>query len=558
MPGKSLTKLFNKNVASGFFLYACCLLTINLVPAAIAASADHSDLAVAPESELESALQGLLNYALPSGWRVQFSLREHLELIRGGMQGPVLTVGTGQVERDMAGLTNRVIDRSALLGGDFSESEGEILGQPARIFEGDSDWVSGWVSRVYVLEQCAPGQSPIVFHAAMRSEEQSAHIDEMLANMRLNLPEGMTPCPEAMGPGAIWSRDGRMAIGGIEGMEGRATMREVSMRPSDRDQSYPNLRLSVDHPNTFNTSFQVGNRFGHGFAKPPIVTEAKVAGHDALAFTGRGEAGERHWDLHVYLLQTCLPDGAPIIVTRRRAIDDPLADDLPDPMLEHVFLELPPETAPCKPDLIDDALERVEATRPIPTAAERRAEPTVSDKASDTALPQDPSNHDPVTVRALGAFGLLPEQFMPTAQVLRDQGKDLLAADLETLQDWLNKARQSQLQLGTAERLMLEKIVSLLTEFQLSDHVSPESPPTSADVSDEKQGLAINAKRIAGGYDHTLILDEHGQAWATGNNRHGQLGDGRDPGRSSTQCSDHGRAEKQAKPVLLWRGDRYA
>lgn len=537
----SLTDHLKMRTSLGFLVAAACLLTIHLIPASIAANADLSEQRLAtakaapdstntpaPEPELDSALQGLLSYALPEGWRVQFSLREYLDLIRGAMQGPVLTVGTGQAGRDMAGLTNSVIGRGALLRGDFTESAGEILGQPARIFEDESDWVSGWVSRVYVLELCAPGQTPIVFHAAMRSEEQSAHIDDVLANMRLNLPEGMTPCPEAMSPGSIWSRDGRLAIGGIEGMDGRATLQMVSLRPIDRDQAFPNISISVDHPRSFNTNFQVGNRHGHGFAEAPNVADTQVAGHDVLAFTGFGEAGERRWDLHVYLLQNCLPDGAPVIVTRRRDIDDPLAAAVPDPMLEQIFIDLQADASPCNPDLIDDALERVEATRPTPIPADPPAEPTVSDPASETALetalPRDLSHKDPATVRALGAFGLLPDDFMATAQALRDQGKDLLAADQTLIQNWMQLAQKGQLQLGIAERNMLRKLVSLLHEFELPQQVSADSPSAPADVSAERQDVLSGSSRLAGGYDHTVILDDHGQAWAVGNNPHGQLG----------------------------------
>jgi len=447
---------------------------------------------LAAEPELESALEGLLSYALPSGWRVQFSLREHLDLIRGAMEGPVLTVGTGQVGRDMAGLTNRVIQRSALLSGDFTESEGEILGQRARIFEGDSDWVSGWYSRVYVLELCAPGNAPIVFHAAMRSEEQEDYIDDMLASMRLNLPEGMAPCPEAMGPGSSWSRDGRLAIGGIEGMEGRATMREVSFRPSDEDHNYPDMRLSVEYPLGFNNNFQVGNRHGHGFAEPPLVAETEVAGHGALAFTGRGEASERRWDFHVYLLQTCLPDDVPVIVQRRRDMEDPLAGDLPDPMLESLFIDLPPDAAPCKPALIDDALERVEATRPSPASDKAAAEDPVHEEEDYMAMLRDMERQGKLTVRALGAFGLLPDDFMQTAVSLRTQGKDLLAADRETLQDWLKQADQGQMNLGPDERAMLEDLIFIL---MLEDN-GTSSMNESLNQKSGKKSLAKHSRTV--------------------------------------------------------------
>ncbi len=68
-----------------------------------------------------------------------------------------------------------------------------------------------------------------------------------------------------------------------------------------------------------------------------------------------------------------------------------------------------------------------------------------------------------LTVRALGAYGMLPEGFMQAALALRGQGMDLLAADREELQDWLNQTEQGQMDLQLHEQDMLKELVSIMT-----------------------------------------------------------------------------------------------
>lgn len=349
--------------------------------------------AAVPVPERQRGLDGLLSYTMPDGWRSQRERDNFLDLIRGHMEGPVLQFVTGEPGRDMASLTRRVQDRSAVMRGEFTESRGEILGHPARIFEGDSGWVSGWQSVLYLLETCAPGNEPIVIHAALRSEDQQAQIDAFLAHAAIHLPDGAAPCPEAMGPGTTWSRDGRFAIGEIEGLEGSAGPFMMSVRPADRDQRHPQMRVLFDQPRYFNETFQLGNRFG-AFANPPFVHEIEVAGHRAHGFLGHGEANGQRWDFAAYLLDTCLADDTPILITRTREVVDPLAELSPDPMTEALFIDLPDDAHPCDPALLQDALARVEAelaeeTAPADLAPEMDpAVESITQPAPDMTLPQ--------------------------------------------------------------------------------------------------------------------------------------------------------------------------
>jgi len=76
-----------------------------------------------------------------------------------------------------------------------------------------------------------------------------------------------------------------------------------------------------------------------------------------------------------------------------------------------------------------------------------------------------------LTVRALGAFGQLPDGFMSTARELRNQNLDLLAADRPTIVQWLEQAERKVLRLTPKQRQTLQ---TLLTTMTLD---GPESSP---------------------------------------------------------------------------------
>lgn len=360
-----------------------------------------------PERDLASGLGGLLSYALPDGWRVQRDRANFIDLLHGGMAGPSLNIGTGEPGRDMASLNRRVFGELALITGDFNESEGEILGHRARIFEGASAWVSGWQSRVHVLNECAPGNNPIVIDTIMRDAAQQAQIDALLAQMTLNLPEDMAPCPEALAPGTSWEREGRFAISQVEGLDGYTFPGGVGLAPADRDQRFPALRISVDHPSEFNSAFQLGNRLGAGFADPPLVDEAELGGHSAYRFVGASAARNDSWSVQAYLLHNCMADDVPIVVTMRREADDPLAGAAPDPMLEHVFIDLPDDAPACPAELFEDAFERVQAR---PDTAPQRPEPAAPAPSAEQpgAAPPAPGVSTPDASEAASTIRTAP------------------------------------------------------------------------------------------------------------------------------------------------------
>ncbi len=68
-----------------------------------------------------------------------------------------------------------------------------------------------------------------------------------------------------------------------------------------------------------------------------------------------------------------------------------------------------------------------------------------------------------LTVRALGAFGQLPDGFMSTARELRSQNLDLLAADQPTIVHWLEQAEQEALRLTPEQRQTLQTLLTTMT-----------------------------------------------------------------------------------------------
>jgi hypothetical protein len=68
-----------------------------------------------------------------------------------------------------------------------------------------------------------------------------------------------------------------------------------------------------------------------------------------------------------------------------------------------------------------------------------------------------------LTVRALGAFGRLPDGFMSTARELRAQKLDLLAADRPGIVRWLEQADQGELSLTSKHRQILQTLLTAMT-----------------------------------------------------------------------------------------------
>ncbi|MCA1794340.1 MAG: hypothetical protein LC660_10820 [Desulfobacteraceae bacterium] len=68
-----------------------------------------------------------------------------------------------------------------------------------------------------------------------------------------------------------------------------------------------------------------------------------------------------------------------------------------------------------------------------------------------------------LTVRALGAYGQLPDGFMSTARELRSQDLDLLAADRPTISQWLEQAERKVLRLTTEQRQTLQTLLATMT-----------------------------------------------------------------------------------------------
>ncbi len=79
------------------------------------------------------------------------------------------------------------------------------------------------------------------------------------------------------------------------------------------------------------------------------------------------------------------------------------------------------------------------------------------------AMLQDLDEQGRLTVRALVAYGLLPDGFVQTAVALRSRGMDLLSADREDLQDWLNRSQKGQMDLQLHEKDLLKELVSIMT-----------------------------------------------------------------------------------------------
>jgi hypothetical protein len=68
-----------------------------------------------------------------------------------------------------------------------------------------------------------------------------------------------------------------------------------------------------------------------------------------------------------------------------------------------------------------------------------------------------------LTVRALGAFGRLPDGFMSTARELRAQKLDLLASDRPDIVRWLEQADQGELNLTSKHRQILQTLLTAMT-----------------------------------------------------------------------------------------------
>ncbi len=68
-----------------------------------------------------------------------------------------------------------------------------------------------------------------------------------------------------------------------------------------------------------------------------------------------------------------------------------------------------------------------------------------------------------LTVRALGAFGRLPDGFLSAARELRGQKLDLLAADRPAIVRWLEQADQGELNLTSQHRQILQTLLASMT-----------------------------------------------------------------------------------------------
>lgn len=88
-----------------------------------------------------------------------------------------------------------------------------------------------------------------------------------------------------------------------------------------------------------------------------------------------------------------------------------------------------------------------------------------STKGSSAVQPELLSLHRQgrLTVRALGAFGLLPDGFMPAARELRKHDLDLLAADRATIVQWLERVKKGELSLTPDQGQTLKTLLTAMT-----------------------------------------------------------------------------------------------
>ena len=80
-----------------------------------------------------------------------------------------------------------------------------------------------------------------------------------------------------------------------------------------------------------------------------------------------------------------------------------------------------------------------------------------------------------LTVRALGAFGQLPDGFMSTARELRGQKLDLLAANRPAIVRWLEQADQGELNLTSQHRQTLQTLLTVMTFDEAGTFSEPDS-----------------------------------------------------------------------------------
>lgn len=98
-----------------------------------------------------------------------------------------------------------------------------------------------------------------------------------------------------------------------------------------------------------------------------------------------------------------------------------------------------------------------------------------------------------LTVRALWAWGLVPESTAAMAMTFRGLGLDLISADGAQLASWLGRADAGQLGLNDAQRGLLLQLIGRMNEVQLAGGGVPSAPalndkPTPV-VADRAMGM---------------------------------------------------------------------
>lgn len=305
-------------------------------------------------------LGGLVTIHPPGGWMLEPGEQE-VTLRTETVYSAAITLRRGRAARDAL-----VFDD--LFQGEPDVSTGSILGQSAQLFSGPADYVGmqsgmrmerGEV-RVYLLEQCLPDGAPVMIETmAAPGWLQDHDLPSVMAAIEADWPKGMRPCHPAVTARATWALKEVFAFVLPQGFETGRSRSSYWIRTT----SGPYASLGVGTgPDSFPSAFQRLDSLGNGFIAAPEARRVTLMGEPATLFVGRSQAGEESRVQHVALLDRCLPDATPVVVTLRADDAWLSANDGFEALLNRAWLFLPESAPPCDPSLLQTALEVSGAT----------------------------------------------------------------------------------------------------------------------------------------------------------------------------------------------------
>ncbi|MDR9440586.1 MAG: laminin B domain-containing protein, partial [Halomonas sp.] len=189
---------------------------------------------------------------------------------------------------------------------------------------------------------------------------QDHDLTSVMAAIEADWPTGMRPCHPAVTARATWALEDMLAFVLPEGFETGRSRSSFWIRTT----SGPYASLGVGTgPDAFPSDFQLveANSLGNGFIAAPEARRVTLMGEPATLFVGRSQAGKGSRVQHVALLDRCLPDGSPVVVTLRADDAWLSANGGFEALLNRAWLFLPEGARACDPALLQTAVEVSEA-----------------------------------------------------------------------------------------------------------------------------------------------------------------------------------------------------